>query len=245
MRTAGAAAARSDFLLSQIAKHVVSELLCAAEEASLRGCHALADANLLLDELDRANEVCDLKETVSLWPDGLRELDLDSWRCDKRAMKEVRHGGLPAVIVDLHAVKRTHNTPLFVKEFRKAITEDADNHRGRRDVLLVHDETAVAEIDMAGESHHRGEDAVAETPIHDGEDLFLSDERAGVEAELFDMQVAKSEVECVQLLRNVNRLVVKDKRDDVKARVRVGMPKASRFVDKHAQCLLVHSQNQR
>ena len=98
---------------------------------------------------------------------------------------------------------------------------------------------------MSGKGHHRGEDAVTETPVHDGEDLFLSDERVGVEAELFDVQVAKPKAESVQFRQDVDRLVVKDERDDVEARVRIVMPKASRFVDKHAQCILIHSQKQR
>ena len=62
----------------KIPSNVVTEGLCAAEELVFGLRHAVAKSQLLFDELNRADEIRDLKETISFGLDGLRELDAHS-----------------------------------------------------------------------------------------------------------------------------------------------------------------------
>ena len=124
----------------QAAKDVVLEDTRASEEATLVNRHRIPRKQFRLDQFDAAAQVRQLKQLVVLRANRLCECDAVSKVRRKRVVKKIRHGGLSAVVVDLHGVKgvriqrgRRQKLRELISKSLHNLARGRDEHGGLRD----------------------------------------------------------------------------------------------------------------
>ena len=218
----------------------MSELFWSAEELKLRRGHPLPGAYLLINEPNRTDKIGYLKKPITFWLNCLRELDPNTGNGDERTMQKIRHRRLSAIVVDLHAIKCTQFLAMFGQEPGQAFAKSLDDLIRGCDILLVHHEAMVPEIHMSRKTHHRGEYPITEAPIHDRKGLLLPDQWSCMKTQFLKVQISEMEIKPTQCGRKSNRLVVENQRDNVKARIGIGVLEASRLVHEYAQRPFYH-----
>ena len=236
----GRASPGSNFLRQKGFQDVPLEAARTAEELVFGFGHAQSGFQFDLDQFDRADEVGQLEQLVSLRADGLGEFDGNGEIRSEHPVQEFRDGGLAAVVVDLDPVDGVRRQNAVRKKACQSPFQVGDDLVRGRDVVLVDDQATVPELGFAGERHHPEEDAVAELPIQIGVSLLFADERARVEAVARKTHARPIGIKGRHERTNDERLVVENHAEDVETRRRIRVEETTGFVDKYAEDSFLH-----
>ena len=110
-----------EFFPLDLPENIALECALAAEESFLRHCHLLAVGNLLFNQMQRADKVCQLKERITLWPNILSKLYGRENRFGKNLMQKICYCGLTTIIVNLDFVKLVHSWYVYADEIYQPI----------------------------------------------------------------------------------------------------------------------------
>ena len=192
------------------------------------------------DKMQCANEIGQLKQAVARRSDGVCELHVSPNASLKHLVKHARDRRLPAVVVDLHAVKRRNEITVFRDKRCKSRLEAFEYLGGRVDELLVDAQAMVLIVDSSGKGHHAREDASAKLAAEHGVVFLSANERPCVEAMPLKSDFPVGTFKTVDFVGYVDGLIMKYHADDVKTGFRVGKVEIPRLVYENAQCRCIH-----
>ena len=220
-----------------MAKHVVTELLRAAEEVAVvfREPHATVD--LAFKQAERAYEVCHLEESVFTGFNGLRELN-GTWQGRRGdALEKVGDGLLPAIVIDLYAPVCGEHIPVAGGEVGELSFKGCCHLRNVAGISLVDGKAMVGEVYLTRESHHAVEYPAAQVAGHEAESVVAVQNGSGVEAQVLDADFLKPACKLHRRRFYRKPLVVHDKSKNVEPRCRGWFAKDSGLVHEQTQCV--------
>ena len=231
----------SDFLGLYVSENVVTEHSRATEELVFGMRQLYSSTELKFDEMQSADEICQLKQAVTGRPYVVRKLHVPSDASLEHLVKHTGYWRLPAVVVYLNASKRRNNVLMFRNEVRKVGLEMSKYLVGGINELLVYAQAMVSIVNPSCEGHHAREDSPSKLSAEHGVVFFASNERSGVKAMSLKPDFSVGTLKNSKFAGYVDGLVVEHHADDVEAGLRVWETEVSRFVYENAQCPCFHS----
>ena len=218
-----------------MAKH-----LRAAEKLVFRARQLDAGSEFEFDKMQSTNEIGQLEQPVARRPDGVCELYISSNASLKHLVKHASDRRLPAVVVDLHAIKRCDKITMFRDKVSESRLEPFKYLRGGIDELLVDAQAMVFIVNSSGKGHHARENASAKLAAEHRVVFLAANERPRVEAMSLKPDFVVGTFKAVDFVGYVDGLIMKYHADDVKARFGVGEAEIPRLVYENAQCRCIH-----
>lgn len=186
---------------------------------------------------DTTYKIGNLEQAVIARRDVLHE---NRRRFRESSLEDAAHLGLSVVVVDFHQSVRRKAVVGIGKEGGDLVAEGF-LHGGRRGAVpLVDDEGVVGDWGMECECEKAEEYLLPFMDVHKTENLFSTDEGAGVDADTGVSEIGEAGVQFGDVARQVRILFVDDKGDDIETgRNRQGI-ETPRLVNEYAELLLVH-----
>ena len=231
----------SDFLGFYVSENVVTEHSRAAEELVFGMRQFYTGTELELDEMQRADEIRQLKQAVAGRPYVVCKLHDSSDAGLEHLVKHAGYRRLPAVVVYLNASKRRNDVLMPRNEIRKVGLEASKYLVGGINELLVYAQAMVSIVNPSCECHHAREDSPSKLSAEHGVVLLAPNERPGVKAMSLKPDFSVGAFKNGEFAGYVDGLVVEHHADDVEAGLRVWESEVPRFVYENAQCLCFHS----
>lgn len=225
----------SDLLDLDLLQDIAFEVARTAEKPDLRHSHHVPFLNPTLDQMQCADKIRQLEESVIGGMYALCKLHALAQFFDKRLVQKIRHGRLAAIVIDLDGLDIQQVRTMSGDEIDELPFESLNNLIEVVDELLVHGQTVVLKRNLLGKGHHAGEDTTTPFTAHDLVALFLADQRSRMKAMPLEPDLRFSLFKIGNALVNRMILIMENKAKDVEARIRVGILKASRFIDKYAE----------
>ena len=232
--------ARLDFLCLDVAKDIVSEFLWATEKLLLGAGQRNGGAKLKFHQMQGADEISKLEQSVASRFHVLGEFDLTTNCLFKYLVKHPSDWCLSAVIVYLDMLNRSEEIAIRKNEVFKGGFEAFDNLIRGVDEFLVHVEAMIPVFDFAGKSHHARKDAASQLAAQHGIVLLAANERPCVKAMSFKTYFAVRAFKKGNVFGYVNGLIMEHHPDNVETGFSIGNAEVSRFVHEYAQRLCVH-----
>ena len=232
---------RSDFLCLDVAKDVVAEFTRSAKELLFRAGHRKTYFEFHFNQMQGADEVCELEKTVTTRRDIHGELNRAAEVSLKDLMQKPCDGGLPTVIVNLDAAECGEARVVPCNKVGERCLEVRDNLVGSVDELLVNGEAMIPILNFSGEGHHARENASTELAAEHRVVLLAADEGPGMETVSFKPYFAVGLFKACNISGNVNRLIVEKHADDVEPTFSVREAEVPGFVNEDAKRFPVHA----
>ena len=230
----------SDLFCLYVAKDVVSKHLRPAKKLIFRARQFDAGSEFEFEKMQSANEIGQLKQAVARRPDGVGKLHFSPNASLKHLVKHASDRRLPAVVVDLHAIKRCDKITMFRDKVSESRLEPFKYLRGGIDELLVDAQAMVFIVNSSGKGHHAREDASAKLAAEHRVVFLAANERPRVEAMSLKSDFTVGTLKAVDFVGYVDGLIVKYHADDVKAGFGVRDVEIPRLVYEDAQCRSIH-----
>ena len=231
---------RSEFLRFNVAKDIVTEFLWSAEKLLFGTGQGNGGTKFKFDQVKRTDEICKLEQAVAGRFYVLGEFDLTVDFAFKYLVKHPSDRCLSAIVVYLDTLNRCKEVPARKYKVPQGGFETVDNLICGVHEFLIHAETMVSVVDLAGKCHHAREDAASQLPTQHRIALFAADERPCVETMPLKANFAVGAFKEGDVFGYVNGLVVEHHTDNVETGFPVGDAEVSRFVHEYAQRRYAH-----
>ena len=222
----------SDLKPCEWAQNILFQVAETWKEMLLGSCERDRFTEFQLQKFHCAHEVCDLKESVSVWRHVFHKDSIETAQCRLEHLHNLR---LPVVIVDFDSVVSFQTVCNGREELRHLKRKRADHCVWRVAIAFVKGKDMVFNRRVESKSKKAEEKLLADMDVHKAKTFLAADERAGMNTNLRYAEVGELGMHFIKMVRQIIALVMKDERDNVEAGWDNRRIEASRFVHEYAQ----------